>query len=232
MPSGLLLAAVAALGLEAGDVADEEARRYAVIAARVAEREQRLRDRVAGLYRMRRGGLPLALAADTDRDGAAARFAMWLRVVRRDAYELRELTRERDELHRRLGGADSARRPPDPSASALEPLRGRLRRPLRGDAPVATLGGLTFRARGGRDVAAVAAGRVVFAAPFEGFERLVMVDHGGGDTSLYARLADLAVAEGDAVRAGQVLGRVARGGSLYFELRRGSDLLPAARWLR
>jgi len=232
MLSGLFAAAVA-YAVEVRVPSEDDSRRLATLAARVDEREQRLRGRLAGLYRLCRGGLPRAAVAAPDRDRAAASLAMLLRVIRRDAFEIGELARERDGLSRRLEEADSRpRRPPDPTASALEPLRGRLRAPLFGSAPSAALGGLSFRARASREVSAVAPGRVVFAAPFEGFERLVMVDHGGGDTSLYARLSDLAVAEGDVVRAGQTLGRLSRGGTLYFELRRGSDLLPAARWLR
>ena len=234
MPSPWLLAAVIAAPVthDARDASEDDARRHVLLAARVAEREQLLRDRLAGLYRMRRGGLARALALGADRDRAAANLAMLLRVIRRDAFEIGELARERDRLRGRLEASDRPRRPADPSASALEPLRGRLRPPLAGGALVATLGGLTFHVRDAREVSAVAPGRVVFAAPFEGFDRLVMVDHGGGDTSLYARLDDLTVAEGDVVRAGQTLGRVPRGGSLYFELRRGYDLLPPARWLR
>ena len=232
MLSGLLAAVVAAFPIDGRIPSEDDSRRLTTLCSRVAEREKRLRGRLAGLYRLCRGGLPRAVVAAADRDRAAASLSMLLRVIRRDAFEIGELARECDTLGRRLEGETSRpQRPPDPPAAALEPRRGRLRSPLAGSAPLAALGGLRFRARASRDVSAVAPGRVIFAAPFEGFERLVMVDPGGGDTSLYARLSDLAVDEGDAVRLGQTLGRLSRDGTLYFELRRGSDLLPAARWM-
>jgi peptidase M23-like protein len=228
MLSVLLLAAVAATAPP-----DEDSRRLAALGVRLAEREARLKGRVATVYRLSRGGLPRAVLAAGDRDLARVRLAMLAEVVRRDVREIRELALERDALGRRVEHARvHVRPPPDPSASALDPLRGRLPPPVGGTTPVPALGGLGFRAHGVLEVRAVAPGRVVFAAPFEGFEQLVMVDHGGGDTSLYARLGDLAVSEGDAIRAGQTLGHLPPGGVLYFEIRRGADLLPAARWLR
>ena len=234
MLEALLLAAVAtAAPIAATTSGGDDERRLAALTARIGQRETLIRARLATLYRLSRGGLPRAVAAGGDRDLQAARLSLLLRVVRRDRFEIGELLRERDAVGGRIEEESRRAHPaPDPSASAIEPWRGRLAAPLSGSTPAATFGGLSFPSRGSLEVRAVGPGRVVFAAPFEGFERLVLVDHGGGDTSLYARLLDLAVSEGERVRAGQRLGRLPPGGALYFELRRGAELLPAARWLR
>jgi len=211
---------------------EEDLRRHSTLTARVAERQALLRSRLATLYRLSRGGLPRAVVSG-DREQAAARLSLLSRVVRRDLFEIAELARERDTVGLRIEEGKRRSQPePDPSASALEGLRGRLPPPLAGSRPVAALGGLSFAAGSSRNVRSVAPGRVVFAAPLEGFDRMVLVDHGGGDTSLYARLREVTVSEGDEVRAGERIGRLARDGILYFELRRGADLLPPARWLR
>lgn len=60
----------------------------------------------------------------------------------------------------------------------------------------------------GQPVVAAAAGRVIFAGPYSGYGNAVAIDHGGGVRSLYAHLNDFAVAEGDEVAKGQVIGTV------------------------
>jgi septal ring factor EnvC (AmiA/AmiB activator) len=229
VPSALLLAV--SLAAQSPTPA-EDARRLAALTARVTEREAVLRERVTTLYRLCRGGLSRAVVSG-NRESASARLSLLSRVLRRDLFEIAELSRERDAVGARVERWQRRSRPePEPTASALEASRGQLSHPLAGSRPVATLGGLSYRVRSSRDVRAVAPGRVVFAAPLEGFDLMVVIDHGGGDTSLYARLGRVTVSEGDEVRAGERIGRLERKGTLYFELRRGAALLPAAAWFR
>jgi pyruvyl transferase EpsO len=73
-------------------------------------------------------------------------------------------------------------------------------------------------------VVAVAAGNVVIAESLPEFGNVVVVDHGGGCTTLSAHLWEMLVATGDAVTRGHVLGRVgstgrATGPHLHFETR-------------
>jgi septal ring factor EnvC (AmiA/AmiB activator) len=72
-------------------------------------------------------------------------------------------------------------------------------------------------------VRAVHEGRVVFADRFLGYGLMVIVDHGGKHHSLYAQLAGLAVAAGQTVAAGTLVGTTGTGGAdgpgLYFEMR-------------
>jgi septal ring factor EnvC (AmiA/AmiB activator) len=72
-------------------------------------------------------------------------------------------------------------------------------------------------------VRAVHEGRVVFADRFRGYGLMVVVDHGGKHHSLYAQLAEIAVAPGQDVAAGTILGTADPSGTagpgVYFEMR-------------
>lgn len=74
--------------------------------------------------------------------------------------------------------------------------------------------GLDIAAPLGTPVAAIAAGRVTLAGRVADGAVVVMVDHGGGATSLYGHLQpSLAVSVGDRVAAGQRLGSVGMTGN-------------------
>ncbi len=75
----------------------------------------------------------------------------------------------------------------------------------------------------GTPVAAAAAGVATLAAEFFFFGRLVVLDHGHGVNTLYAHLSEIAVAEGQAVAAGQRIGAIGATGRvtgphLHFSL--------------
>ena len=72
-------------------------------------------------------------------------------------------------------------------------------------------------------VVAPGPGRVVFAGPYRGFGRIVIVEHADGWTSLVTELASLDVAVGQSVVAGSPLGTAGGGGSIGLELRRGRE---------
>lgn len=90
--------------------------------------------------------------------------------------------------------------------------------------------GLTFAVAPGAPVAAPAGGTVRYARPFRGYGTIVIVDHGAGWSSLVTGLAAAAVRSGDAVRAGQPLGRAATGEEpqVTVELRRRGRPVDAA----
>jgi len=67
--------------------------------------------------------------------------------------------------------------------------------------------GLTFAVQPGAQVVAPNRGRIAFAAPYRGFGRIVIIDHGGGWTTLLTNLAGLGVKVGDMVEQGSPLGR-------------------------
>ncbi len=84
-------------------------------------------------------------------------------------------------------------------------------------------------------VNAVHEGRVAFANTFEGFGRLVIVDHGNQAFSLYGNLGEVQVTDGARVQRGDPVGTVglARDGSaaVYFELRVDGQPVDPLQWL-
>ncbi len=82
--------------------------------------------------------------------------------------------------------------------------------------------GLTIETHGGAQVIAPAAGRVAFARAFRDYGLVVIIDHGGGWTSLIARLGDVSVKVGDQLGQGSPIGHAQPGDAphIMVELRR------------
>jgi septal ring factor EnvC (AmiA/AmiB activator) len=73
-------------------------------------------------------------------------------------------------------------------------------------------------------IVAAAPGRVAYAGAYRGYGQIVIVDHGGGWTSLVTGLAQLSARVGDAVVAGSPLGTTGPArGVVSFELRRAGE---------
>ncbi len=95
--------------------------------------------------------------------------------------------------------------------------------------------GLTWKIDEDTPVKAVASGVVVFAGRFEGFGRMVIIDHGQDYHSLYAHLGSLEVGVGESLARGAVLGNSGESGSfegpkLYFELRKDGNPFDPSPW--
>lgn len=80
------------------------------------------------------------------------------------------------------------------------------------------------------EVHAVYPGKVLFAAPFEGFGTTVVVHHAGHGITLYGGLVSTRVAKDDVVALGASLGGA--GDTVYFELRIDNKPEDPLRWLR
>ncbi|UOR16202.1 murein hydrolase activator EnvC family protein [Qipengyuania aquimaris] len=81
--------------------------------------------------------------------------------------------------------------------------------------------GLAIVPRPGAQVVSPAAGRVSFAGPYEGFGRIVILEHDGEWTSLVTGLGQVSVEVGQSVTAGSPLGLATQGRPrIAFELRR------------
>lgn len=152
---------------------------------------------------------------------------------------LRTLAGERRELERHVG------------LDLLEP--GALVRPVAKAAIVGKFGdyddplldvpmhrnGIELAAKANDKVLALAPGRVAFVGALPGFERVVVIEHGGGYLSLTGRLLAVAVEEGDEIEAAALLGRAGPkaiddglGTTVYVELRHGQRPIDPAPWLR
>lgn len=79
-------------------------------------------------------------------------------------------------------------------------------------------------------VRAVYPGRVLYAAPFQGYGPTVVVHHAGRVFTLYAGLGELRVGRGDVLELGDPVGTAA--GPLYFEIRRENRPEDPTEWLR
>ncbi|NET35987.1 MAG: peptidoglycan DD-metalloendopeptidase family protein [Cyanothece sp. SIO1E1] len=85
--------------------------------------------------------------------------------------------------------------------------------------------GVDFGASHGTTIRAADSGTVIFAGWYGGYGRAVIVNHGGGLTTLYAHASKLYVTEGQGVEQGQAIAAVgstglSTGPHLHFEVRK------------
>jgi septal ring factor EnvC (AmiA/AmiB activator) len=97
--------------------------------------------------------------------------------------------------------------------------------------------GIGIAASQGTSVHAVAAGDVVLAGQLGTYGQTVIVEHGGGDYSVYGSLSDITVAKGAHISKGEVIGKVGTSDPdlpphLHFEIRHGGPAVDPTTWLR
>jgi len=122
----------------------------------------------------------------------------------------------------------------DSGSGPFRKLKGRLRLPVLGELmnrfgsqrkdSGLSWKGLFISAEPGREVKAIAGGRVVYADWLRGFGNLMIVDHGDGYMSLYGNNEALLKQVGDETRTGDTIAAIGNSGGnpdsgLYFELR-------------
>lgn len=90
--------------------------------------------------------------------------------------------------------------------------------------------GLEILTKRGTDVRAVYSGRVLYAAPFEGYGPTVVVLHAGKVFSLYCGLEEVRVAKDDVLSLGQTVGVADE--RLYFEVRLENRPQNPTGWLK
>jgi septal ring factor EnvC (AmiA/AmiB activator) len=199
---------------------------------------------------------------EVDRD-AAKRRTLLAKVRDERAYhermvgELTEATRRLEAFindlqakQRRLARVPPPKGGVSPPGVGFGTLRGRLPWPTEGRIIAAfgaqvhpRFGTRTFRngvdieADGGREVAAVFGGHVIYTGWFKGYGNLIILDHDHEYYTLYAHMAEVGVKEGDDVRQGQKIGTVGDTGSLegprlYFEVRHQGKPQDPEQWLR
>lgn len=119
-----------------------------------------------------------------------------------------------------------------PEAPMFPDGRRVLRWPMREGALSSTFGprngtfhdGIDIAAPEGSPVYAARAGRVIYSDRIPGYGNIVIVDHDGGLTTVYAHNSRNEVSEGDRIAEGQLVSRVGRSGrttgaNLHFEVR-------------
>ncbi len=161
-----------------------------------------------------------------------------------------ELETTREQLDQSLQTARAASTP-NPATDDFHRLKGTLITPVT-SAPDYTFGprkqadsmsfirhtGYTYLIEPNTPVRAVAPGTVAMAQTFQGYGKIVILDHGSGYHSIYAHLDTIDVEPGKQVSRGYTLGKSGQTGSiegpkLYFELRhQGRAIDPAAWFLR
>ena len=167
-----------------------------------------------------------------------------LRRIARDEQRLTNVIAELEAARRRAGGgggrANSTIRTSD---------LGRLDWPVEGEIiynfgrvvnpnnTTTRWNGIGIAASEGTPVKAVSAGSVVVAETFGTYGLTVIVQHGGGDYSVYGSLSRLSVQKGAVVSKGQVLGVVGAADPelpphLHFEMRPQGRAVDPLEWLR
>jgi septal ring factor EnvC (AmiA/AmiB activator) len=96
--------------------------------------------------------------------------------------------------------------------------------------------GVDIRAPQGTAVRCVADGKVEFVDYLPGYDRCIIVNHGGGYYTLYAHSSGVQVVPDQQVKGGDVIasvaeGATAKGNTLHFEIRRGKEALNPLDWL-
>lgn len=222
-------------------VIQEQLAHVELVAARIAEENQRLKQIEEDNSRTARS---LAAARERRADTLAAVEKKLkdrnerLERLQADAAALEKLIQE---LRR------AARDFPVLAPQAFSKVRGKLPWPLSGQL-LARYGqlraggplkwqGIVIAAVPGAQVRAPLAGRVVFADSFPNLGLLLVLDHGNGFMTLYGQNEQLYKQFGDQVGSGDVLAAVGDNGAdgrqgLYFEIRSGKQTLNPQDWLR
>ena len=97
--------------------------------------------------------------------------------------------------------------------------------------------GLDISAPNGTPVKAADTGEVLFTGWLSGYGHVVILDHGGNLTTVYAHLSKIECTEGAKVNRGSLIGRVgatgvATGNHLHFETRVNGDAVNPMRYLQ
>jgi septal ring factor EnvC (AmiA/AmiB activator) len=171
-----------------------------------------------------------------------AEVAMREADERREAFDRAFGASQRPGSHLAIYGASTGPMDDQP-LDGFEAMHGRLTFPLAGRAEVPSPSdprsgngpGLMLVAVRDTAVRAVYPGRVVLVGQYLDYGMTVLLDHGDRYFSVYGRLSSAGVKLGDAVPERGRIGWISRHGSrrptLYFELRKGTAPIDAARWL-
>ena len=97
--------------------------------------------------------------------------------------------------------------------------------------------GIDIAAASGTPIKAAGPGEVLYQGWLRGLGQVVIIDHGGDLTTVYAHLSATSVREGSNVKAGTVIGRAGNTGTdaeygLHFEVRKNGSAVNPMNYLR
>lgn len=137
---------------------------------------------------------------------------------------------------------------PPPSGTAFESRRGKLRWPVAQGSVVARFGnqrhptlrtvtqntGIDIAVETGSPVSSVADGEVAKIFWLPSYGNLIILNHANGFRTVYAHLADILVAEGQAIKEGDVIGESGEsidGPRIHFEIWKDREKQDPEHWL-
>jgi septal ring factor EnvC (AmiA/AmiB activator) len=179
---------------------------------------------------------------------SAQRVQARLLAIQRDEARVAQLIEAAEEAERREAGA--AGDAPVPSTSSLRPddvgtfawpvdgnILYNFGRAVNPNNTAIRWNGIGIAAAQGAPVRAIAEGEVMLADQIGTYGLTVILQHGGGDYSVYGSLLDASVAKGDRVTQGQVIGSVGRADPdmephLHLEIRPQGRAMDPLTWLR
>jgi len=96
--------------------------------------------------------------------------------------------------------------------------------------------GIDISAPLGQVVRAAGSGEVIYTGSIKGYGQIIIIDHGGRVTTLYAHLSKILIDIGDKVKKGQIVGQVGDSGGvsstrLHFEVRVEGKPTDPMNWL-
>jgi septal ring factor EnvC (AmiA/AmiB activator) len=96
--------------------------------------------------------------------------------------------------------------------------------------------GIEIQTERGEPIAAVYAGKILYADWFKGYGNIIIIDHGENYYTVYAHIEEAFKSTGDTVETGEVIATVGDSGSmsgpkLYFEVRHHGKPLDPMQWL-
>jgi len=97
--------------------------------------------------------------------------------------------------------------------------------------------GIDIQAPRNTNLAAAQTGTIIFSNWFAGYGKAIIIDHGGGYTTLYGHLDGIGVEVGQVVKKGQIIGKTGNTGystgpHLHFEVRMNGDYVDPLTYVK
>lgn len=163
---------------------------------------------------------------------------------KREREELEAYRRERENVETNTHD-DLLKQKPEfikETGKSFAKAKGHLSKPARGAIVIAygeetskgvTSKGISIKTRAQAQVISPYDGSVIFAGPFRGYGKLIIIEHGEGYMSLLAGMKDIDCEVGQMLLAGEPVGQMPDGESsnLYMELRKNNKPIDPKAWI-